>query len=125
MDNLGGNEWFSVLDQGKAYHQGFVDSQSQPSTAFITLWGLFEWVRIPFGLTNTAANFQRFMENCLGALRDNICIPYLDDVIVYSTTFAEHSHHIQHVLQRLKEHGVKLKAKKCALFKKQVSFLGE
>ena len=51
LDNLGGNAWFSVLDQGKAYHQGFMSPNSQPLTAFITPWGLYEWVRIPFGLS--------------------------------------------------------------------------
>ena len=103
LDSLGGNAWFSVLDQGKAYHQGFVKPSSQPLTAFMTPWGLYEWVRIPFGLMNAPASFQRFMEHCLGELRDEIPIPYLDDVIVFSQTF--------------EEHGVKLKQKKCKLFK--------
>ena len=44
LDNLGGNAWFSVLDQWKAYHQGFMSTRSQSLTAFITLWGLFEWI---------------------------------------------------------------------------------
>ena len=49
LDNLGGNSWFSVLDQGKAYHQGFVGEKSRHLTAFITPWGLYEWTRIHLG----------------------------------------------------------------------------
>ena len=124
LDNLGGNACFSVLDQGKAYHQGYISDTDQHLTAFITPHGLYEWVRIPFGLRNVAGAFQRFVENFLGDLRDNVCIPYLHDVIVFSSSFEEHLTNLHKVLRRLREFCMKLKPGKCKLFHKKVNFLG-
>ena len=124
LDNLHGQTWFSTLDMSKAYHQGYIAEESRRYTAFSTPWVLFEWVRIPFGLRNAPAAFQRYVNKSLGDLNHNICEPYLDDILCYGRTFEDHINNLKQVLQRLKAHGIKLRADKCNFMKPEVRYLG-
>ena len=124
LEDLGGNQYFSILDEGKAYHQLYLKPECRHYTAFITPWGFYEWVRVPFGLMNAPAVFQRFMEQCFQDYRDDFVVPYIDDLLVCSKDFKSHVEHPRLTLQRLQQHGVKIKAKKCHLFKQEVRYLG-
>lgn len=110
--------------KGKAYHQGYIAEGSRHMTAFVTPWGLYEWVRIPFGLSNALAVFQRSMEEMLDGLRDECCIPYLDDVLCCGKSFKDHLEVVRWVLRALQQHNVKLRPTKCELFKHEVRYVG-
>eukprot|EP00794_Sanderia_malayensis_P014743 gene14743-16284_t len=124
LESLGGNSWFSLLDRGKAYHQGYMEPSSQHLTAFVMPWGLYECVHSPFALKNAPGEYHRFIEGCLGELRDTICMLYLDDVICFSKTLEDHLDHLCKVFRQLRQHGIKLKPRKCKLLKCEVSCLG-
>ena len=124
LENLGGCKWFTILDLTRAYHQGYIHPDSRDKTAFITPWGLYQWTRIPFGLKNAPAVFQRYMEDTLHDFRDEFAMPYLDDIIVYSTDLHSHLQHLGKVLNRVKEKGLKLKLQKCKFFAREVKYLG-
>ena len=79
---------------------------------------------MPFGATNAPAAFQWLMESCLGDLNLTWCIIYLDDVVVYAPTVAEHLIRLEAVFQKFKEAGLKLIPSKYELFKKSIAYLG-
>ena len=88
FDCLGGAAYFSVVDFCSGYFQILLDDDSEQCTAFSTQDGLFEFEVMPFGLCNAPSTFQRLMETTLRGLQWQICLIYIDDVIIYSKTLA-------------------------------------
>ena len=124
LDGLGGQKFFTTLDMAKAYHQGFVKEECRKYTAFATPWALYHWLRIPFGLKNAPAAFQRYIGQALSGLLDRVCLAYLDDILVYGKSFEEHVTNLRQVFQRLRSKGVKLRVDKCFFVQKEVRYLG-
>lgn len=123
LNQLNGAKWFSTLVLNAGYWQVELDPNDKPKTAFVTRQGLFEFNVMPFGLCNAPATFERLMETVLSGLQWQVCLIYLDDVIVYGKTFEEMLHNL--VFEKLRAAGLKLKARKCTLFSKQVKYLGD
>ena len=119
-----GNQFFSLLDQSKVYHQLHLNPESRRYSAFIIPWGIYGWVWAPFGLMNASAWFQIFVEQCLDGCCDDIVIPYLEDLLIYSSLLNEHLQHLKIGFQRLEKFGIKIKAWKCKTFRRQISYLG-
>lgn len=124
LDALGGARHFSTLDLRSGYWQVEMDADSKEKTAFITHNGLFEFNVLPFGLCNSAGTFQRLMTHVLRGLEWDICLVYIDDLIIFSRTFDEHLLHLEQVLKRLREANVRLKPNKCHFVKPEVEYSG-
>jgi hypothetical protein len=118
---------FTTMDLQSAYNQISVAPEDQAKTAFIHRTGLYQYRRMPFGLRNAPATFQRFMNMMFGTSDENMYLyvmVYLDDVIIFSNTVAEHGVHLVKVLGLLSRHGLKLKLSKCEFAKTRVRYLG-
>ncbi len=124
LDALGNAQLFSTLDLTSGYFQVAMSEEDRAKTAVTTPFGLFEWTRMPFGLCNAPATFQRLMGLVLGDLTFDILLNYLDDIIVFSKDFESHCQRLEIVFNRLRQHGLKLNPSKCFLLKPEVKFLG-
>ena len=124
LDALVGAQYFSTLDLASGYHQISMDPRDQHKTAFTTPFGLYEYTRMPMGLASAPATFQRLMQATMSDFAFQFLLVYLDDLLVYSKTFDEHMEHLERLLQRVTETGLKLKASKCQFLRREVTYLG-
>ena len=116
---------FSKFDLKKGYWQAEVANEDIYKTAFTTHEGLYEFLRMPFGLRNAPATFQSAMNRILASHLWNCCLVYIDDVLIFSRTEVEHLEHLERVFHAFKQAGpVTMKPSKCRLFQKELSFLG-
>ena len=99
-----------------------MDERDRPKTAFITKYGLFEHTKMPFGLCNAPSTFQRCMEFIFKRMQWQTILIYLDDIIIFSSDL-EHFEHLNELLKRLKNAGLKLKPSKCDLIKDEILYL--
>ncbi|UYV84941.1 hypothetical protein LAZ67_X004064, partial [Cordylochernes scorpioides] len=124
LDSLKGASVFSTMDLKSGYWQIEVDEADREKTAFVTPDGLFEFKVMPFGLCNAPATFERIMDNLLRGLKWNICLCYLDDIIVFSKTMEEHILRLEMVLNCLSKAGLTLNLEKCHFGSRRMKVLG-
>ena len=122
-DKLQGYKVFSTLDlRSGYYHIGLSDS-AKPKTAFVVSgMDKFEFNRVPFGLAQAPAYFQRLINEVLTDC--NFAMGYLDDIIIFSKTEEEHLQHLEEIFEWLRKARLKLKLQKCSFFKKHIQYLG-
>lgn len=123
IDKVGRAKYLTKIDLSRGYWQVPMDDASIPVSAFVTPHGQFQWRYMPFGLRNAPATFQRLVQRVLSGL-ESFTGAYLDDIIIFSTSWADHLEHIQLVFERIRSAGLTLKRAKCIFATAEVEFLG-
>jgi hypothetical protein len=124
LEELAGTQYFTSLDFTAGYHQIRMQESEEYKTAFKTHQGHYQFRVMPFGLTNAPATFQCAMNSILAPFLRKFVMVFLDDILVYSGSWAEHLHHLRLVFDILREHKFFLKRSKCAFGKTELSYLG-
>ncbi|GFX08221.1 retrovirus-related Pol polyprotein from transposon 17.6 [Trichonephila clavipes] len=116
--------FMSTLDLRAGYHQVKVHVEDQDKTAFVRPFGTYRFLRMPYGLRNAPATFQRLMNRFCNGLEDILALPYLDDIIVLSETFEKHMFDLKTIFERLLHFKLKANREKCHFASSRVKYLG-
>jgi hypothetical protein len=124
LDHLTGAKVFSLVDLRQAYHQAKLLDSDVPKTSFRSPFGHYDYLTLSFGLVNAPSAFQSLMNKLFSKHLYKFVMVYLDDIIVYSKSEAEHEQHLRIVLDILKQHNLTAAHWKCSFYQKEVLFLG-
>lgn len=124
FDRLQGAKYFSKIDLRSGYHQIRIQPEDVPKTAFRTRYGHYEFLVLPFGLTNAPGTFMHLMHQSFRRFLDDFVLVFLDDILIFSNTLEEHEKHVKQVLEVLRKEKLYAKESKCEFFKEEVEFLG-
>jgi hypothetical protein len=124
FDQLRGAYMFSKIDLRSRYHQLKVRECDIPKTAFISRYGLYEFMVMSFGMTNAPAYFMYMMNKVFMEYLETFVVVFINDILVYSRSGEEHEGHLHLVLQKLRDHKLYAKLSKCEFRLKQAAFLG-
>jgi len=124
MDQLNGSSVFLKIDLRSGYHQILVKADDVQKTAFRSWYGQYEYVVMPFGVTNASTVFMDYMNKIFRSLLDKFVVVFIDDILIYSKTQEEHAEHLKLVLGVMREKKLYAKLSKCELWMDEVQFLG-
>ena len=124
FEQVRGASLFSKIDLRTGYHQLRIKEEDISKIAFQTRYGHYEFVFLPFGLTNAPATFMCLMNSVLNKYLDKFVLVFIDDILVYSKSEEEHKEHLRIVFQTLKKNQLYAKFSKCEFYKDKIQYLG-